>query len=315
MEQFLEQNLTLVLFLAVGLVFAAFALFIWGFVPDEVEEDELYGYRQNKRKRLLEENELYALALPVVKIFAHHIRHIPDTRIWNVSETRKDLRDKLMRSGYMGAFTPNEFMGLCCTSAVAMFVVFCFLTYLITDTPQIPVAVIFGFAGLSLPVMSLNGRITERLIEIDRRLPYTIDLLVLSMRAGLDFMTALDRVVSRGLEQNPDAPVIQELSLVLQEMKVGTARTDALINLCERVDSDYLASMVGSIIQAEKRGTPLATVLEVQIDTIRNKRTQKIEKQASEAAVKILFPLMFIFGAVVVVIMGAMVLKIANQES
>jgi tight adherence protein C len=130
------------------------------------------------------------------------------------------------------------------------------------------------------------------------------------MNAGLDFMSALDRVVTRGQQQNPDDPMIQELGVVLQEMRVGTAKTDALLNLCERVDSDYLNSMVGAIIQSEKRGSPLARVLEIQVDTIRNKRTQKIEKSASQAAVKILFPLMFIFGAVVVVIMGAMVLKI-----
>jgi tight adherence protein C len=133
------------------------------------------------------------------------------------------------------------------------------------------------------------------------------------MRAGLDFMTALDRVVTRGQEQNPDDPMCQELGVVLQEMRVGTARSDALINLCERVKSDYLQSMVGTILQSEKRGSPLANVLEVQVDTIRNKRTQKIEKMASQAAVKILMPLMFIFGAVIVVVMGAMVLKIMNQ--
>jgi tight adherence protein C len=133
------------------------------------------------------------------------------------------------------------------------------------------------------------------------------------MRAGLDFMTALDRVVTRGQEQNPDDPMIQEFGVVLQEMRVGTARADALINLCERVKSDYLQSMVGAILQSEKRGSPLATVLEVQIDTIRNKRTQKVEKAASQAAVKILLPLMFIFGSVILIVVGAMILKIYNQ--
>src|SRR5699024_2541455 len=144
--------------------------------------------------------------------------------------------------------------------------------------------------------------------------PYTVDLLVLSMRAGLDFMSALDRVVARGQIQNPDDPIVQELGVVLQEMRVGTARTDALINLCERVKSDYLDSMVGAIIQSERRGTPLANVLEIQVDTIRNKRTQKIEKAASQAAVKILFPLMFIFAAVILVVIGAMVLRMRSEE-
>lgn len=298
---------------ALVLIFLAGMMLVVGFVPDEVEEDEIYGYRLTKRKRLIEQNDLYAAVLPLIKIFAHYFRGMPDTRLWQISKTRAELRDKLMRSGFMGAFTPNEFLGLCCVSALGMFLAGNLLTTLAFDSPRVPVAMILAGVGLYLPFINLNGAITERLIEIDRRLPYTVDLLVLSMRAGLDFMTALDRVVKSGLEQNPDDPMAQELGVVLQEMRVGTARADALINLCERVKSDYLQSMVGSILQSEKRGSPLANVLEVQIDTIRNKRTQKIEKLASQAAVKILLPLMFIFGAVIVVVMGAMVLKMYNQ--
>jgi len=300
-------------YLAILLIFLAFSLFVFGFVPDEVEEDEIFGYRLTKRKRLLEENDLYAIFLPLIKIFGHYFRRMPDTKFFQISKLRMELRDKLMRSGFMGAFTPNEFLGLCCVSAMGMFLALFFLTMFMTGLPQIPVAMIASGVGFYMPFLSLNGAIVERLIEVDRRLPYTVDLLVLSMRAGLDFMTALDRVVTRGQEQNPDDPMCQELGVVLQEMRVGTARSDALINLCERVKSDYLQSMVGTILQSEKRGSPLANVLEVQVDTIRNKRTQKIEKMASQAAVKILLPLMFIFGAVIVVVMGAMVLKIMNQ--
>ena len=298
---------------ALILIFVAFVLLVVAFVPEEIEEDEIYGYRLTKRRRLIDEDLGYALALPVIKIFAHYIRKLPDTRIWRVSQTRADLRDRLMRSGYMGAFTPNEFMGLCCTGALGMLLAGLLLTTMMTDSPQIPVAIIGAALGLYLPILSLNSAIADRLVEIDRRLPYTIDLLVLSMRAGLDFMSALDRVVARGQEQNPDDPMVQELGVVLQEMRVGTARSDALINLCERVKSDYLQSMVGSILQSEKRGTPLAVVLDVQIDTIRNKRTQNVEKKASQAAVKILFPLMFIFGAVIVVVMGAMILRMMGN--
>ncbi len=298
---------------AIALIFAAFSLLVIGFVPDEVEEDEIYGYRLTKRKRLMEENDLYAMAMPLVQIFAHYFKRMPDSRFIQISKVRADLRDKLMRSGFMGALTPNEFLGMCCVSALGMFAALCGLTTAMTNAPQIPVALIGAAVGFYMPFLQLNSAITERLIEIDRRLPYTVDLLVLSMRAGLDFMTALDRVVSRGQEQNPDDPMVQELGVVLQEMRVGTARTDALINLCERVKSDYLQSMVGAILQSEKRGSPLATVLEVQVDTIRNKRTQKVEKKASQAAVKILLPLMFIFGAVMVVVVGAMILKVQNQ--
>ncbi|MBA2661204.1 MAG: type II secretion system F family protein [Bradymonadaceae bacterium] len=301
------------LFGSIIAIFVAFAFFVWGFVPDDVEEDEIYGYRLTKRKRLIEEDASYAMVLPLVKVFAHYFRRLPDTAAWKISETRSVLRDKLMRSGFMGAFTANEFLGMCCVAAMCLFVVGLVFSFLMTNTPQIPVAFIGAGVGFSLPFMSLNSAMQQRLIDIDRRLPYTVDLLVLSMRAGLDFMTALDRVVTRGQIQNPDDPMVQELGVVLQEMRVGTARSDALINLCERVKSEYLNSMVGAILQSEKRGTPLANVLEIQVDTIRNKRTAKIEKAASQAAVKILFPLMFIFGAVVLVVLGAMILKIMAE--
>lgn len=302
-------NPTVLLIGAVALMFVAFALLTYGFVPDDVDEDEIYGYRLTKRARLLEEEPLYALTLPMVKVFAHYFRMAPESDN-PIERLRKKLRAELPRSGYMGAFTPNEFLGTCCTTALAAVSFVLVFSTLFADSANIPIALIFGIASLYFPFLSLRGAIASRLVEIDRRLPYTIDLMVLSMRAGLDFMTALDRVVTRGQQQNPDDPMIQEFGVVLQEMRVGTSKADALLNLCARVNSEYLNSMVGAIIQSEKRGTPLATVLEIQIDTIRNKRTQKVEKAASQAAVKVLFPLMFIFAAVVVVVMGAMILKV-----
>ena len=308
-------NSSLPLGLAAALtIFIAVSLFVFGFVPDDIDEEDIYGYRLTKRTRLLKENGLYALVLPLVKVFAHYFKSLPHTFLGiEVEAKREMLRKKLVRSGYMGALTPNEFWGLCCVSGLGIAAAIMVMTNLLQGMPNIPISIIVGLAGCSLPYLSLDSAITQRLVEVDRRLPYAVDLLVLSMRAGLDFMSALDRVVATGLEQNPEDPMVQELGVVLQEMKVGTARSDALINLCERVKSEYLKSMVSSILQSEKRGTPLATVLEVQIGTIRNKRTQRIEKAASQAAVKILGPLMFIFGAVLVIIIGAMVLKMRAQ--
>lgn len=307
------MDTTLLLFASLALIFGSFFLLVFGFVPDEVNQDEIYGYRLTKRKRLVESDSIYALFLPFIQIFAHYFSRLPDHKWPRLAAKRADTREKLMRSGFMGAYTPNEFLGLSCLSAVGMFVAGMVISTLLFDSPKIGLAFVMAGVGGYMPTLQLASAITDRLIEIDRKLPYTIDLLVLSMRAGLDFMTALDRVVNRGLEQNPDDAIVQELGVVLQEMRVGSARSDALINLCERVKSEYLQSMVGAILQSEKRGSPLATVLEVQIGTIRTKRTQKVEKLASQAAVKILLPLMFIFAAVLVVVIGAMVLKVKNQ--
>lgn len=311
----LGLDISIVTILAILAVFASGLLLVIGFVPDEVDTEEIYGYRERKRRQLLDEEPLYELTLPLVLIFAHYIRKIPDEKLDVLAQIRRNLRDKLPRSGYVGAYSPDEFLGMCCTAALGTFLGILLLTLWLTGTPRVPLGLIGAGGAAFMPFLTLNSAVTERLIEIDQRLPYTMDLLVLSMNAGLDFMTALERVVQQGKEQNPDNPMIQELSVVLQELRVGTPRADALRNLCDRVHSDYLDSMVGAVIQAEKRGTPLATVLEVQVDTIRNKRSQRIEKEASQASVKILMPLMFIFGAVIVVILGAMVLRIYNRSS
>ena len=211
---------------AVALIFAAFSLLVFGFVPDEVDEDEIYGYRLTKRKRLLEENDLYAAVMPVVKVFGHYFKHMPDTRFIQISKVRSNLRDKLMRSGFMGALTPNEFLGMCGVSACGMFIAMCGLTTLMTNAPQIPVAFIGAGVGFYMPFLQLNGAITERLIEIDRRLPYTVDLLVLSMRAGLDFRRVAElpvrgprggRVATLELYAlETDAPVQQRNKAVVQ---------------------------------------------------------------------------------------------------
>ncbi len=308
------DNTTLLLLASLVLIFGSFFLLVFGFVPEKVNEDEIYGYRLTKRQRLIEEDSTYALFLPIIQIFAHYFStYMPDHKWPKLAAKRADIREKLMRSGFMGAYTPNEFLGLSCVASVGMFLAGMAISVLLFDSPKIGLAIVMGGMGAYMPSLQLSSAIADRLIDIDRKLPYTVDLLVLSMRAGLDFMTALDRVVNRGLEQNPDDAIVQELGVVLQEMRVGTARSDALINLCERVKSEYLQSMVGAILQSEKRGSPLATVLEVQIGTIRTKRTQKVEKLASQAAVKILLPLMFIFAAVLVVVVGAMILKVQNQ--
>jgi len=293
---------------ALVLVGLAGMLSVIAFVPDQLDEDELYGYRERKRNRLLETNLVYRLVLPAIKIFAHYISHIEDTTIEALGRVRSYLRDRLPRSGYIGAFSANEFLGLCCVAGVGGFLFILLMSVWITGMPRPLLAALMVPVGATLPFLSLSSAITRRLVEFDRRLPYTMDLLVLSMRAGLDFMTALDRVVEQGREQNPDDPIVQELGVVLQELRVGTPRSDALRNLVERVQSEYLESMVGAIIQSEERGTPLASVLEAQVETIRKKRSQRIEKQASQAAVKILLPLMFIFMSVIILIVGMMIL-------
>ena len=141
--------------------------------------------------------------------------------------------------------------------------------------------------GLFYPQLWLNDQVKKRHHLITRALPYNLDLLTLSVEAGLDFTGALGKVVEKGKA----GPLREEFQLVLKQLKMGKTREEALKMMVARVDLPPLTTFVTSLIQADKMGTSLGKVLRIQSTQLRIERTQKAEKLANEAPVKMLFPL------------------------
>ena len=139
--------------------------------------------------------------------------------------------------------------------------------------------------------------------------PDTLDLLTISVRAGLGFEGALAKVVEK-----TKGPLSEEFSRALNEIRVGVPRRDALRDIVERTDVPALATFVGAIIQAEQLGVPIAKVLQVQSEQLRIERRQRAEEAAARAPIKMLFPLVgCIFPAMFIVILGpALILIIEN---
>jgi tight adherence protein C len=147
---------------------------------------------------------------------------------------------------------------------------------------------------------------TER---IRAELSNAIDLLTISVEAGLAFDAALAQVA-----RNTQGPLAQEFFRVLQEMQIGTGRLDAMRALAERTDVDELRVFVGAMVQAEAFGIPIASVLRIQSREMRVKRSQRAEEQAQKVPVKILFPLIFcILPALFVVVIGPAALTILHN--
>lgn len=162
-----------------------------------------------------------------------------------------------------------------------------------------------GLVGY-LPWFQLGRMATKRQKEIRLSLPDIMDLLVVSVQAGLAFDIALLRVVDRYR-----GAVSVEFQRVLREMQLGRTRRDALRDMADRVDIPELNALVSAVIQAEQLGVGVSGVLSLQSDLIRDKRQQFIEEQAMKAPVKMLFPLVFlIFPSLLVVILGPAVLNI-----
>jgi tight adherence protein C len=164
--------------------------------------------------------------------------------------------------------------------------------------------IVLGFFG---PNAWLTRKIDERRQTMLRALPDILDLLVISVEAGLGFDSALSRVVS-----TVPGPLSEEFFRMLQETRVGVSRRDAMRHLMERTDVEELRSFILAMIQAEAFGVTIARVLRVQADEMRVKRRQRAQEKAFAAPVKLVFPLVFcIFPALFIVLLGPAAIQIA----
>lgn len=164
--------------------------------------------------------------------------------------------------------------------------------------------VLLPAVGFGLPFLWLDDRVRERHNLILRHLSFHIDLLTLSVEAGLDFTAAIGKIVERG----KNGPLKDEFRLMLSEIRVGKKRSDALRAMAERVQLIQLTSFISALVQADKLGMSIGKVLRIQSDTVRVERSQRAERRANEAPVKILIPLvLFIFPTIWIILAGPLV--------
>ncbi len=173
------------------------------------------------------------------------------------------------------------------------------------------VGVVLGFMA---PDIALTQLISRRQGGIRRALPDALDLLVISMEAGLGIDQAMARV---GDEIRLTSPTLaDEFQIINREQRAGKPRLDAWRSMAERVDIDFVRQFVAMLVQTERFGTPIASALGQFADTLRTRRTQAAEEAAAKAGVKLLFPLVFfIFPSIFVVALGPAIIAMGNLFS
>src|SRR5262245_17986367 len=165
---------------------------------------------------------------------------------------------------------------------------------------EVGAAVLFAVFGYTIPSAAISARASKRQKEIRKALSDTMDLLTISVEAGLGFDSALAQVV-----KNVPGPLSQEIARTLQEMQIGVSRIDALRHLSDRTEVPELDGFVLSMIQADKYGVGVAAVLRAQSTELRQKRRQRAEETAQKVPLKLLFPTIFmILPALFIVILG-----------
>ncbi len=166
-------------------------------------------------------------------------------------------------------------------------------------------AAVGGLAGM-LPSLQLGSKGRQRSAQIARELPDVLDLLTVSVEAGLGFDSALAKVVEK-----MSGPLPDEFARILRGIRMGEPRRDALRQLAERTDVADLKLFIGSVVQGEQLGVSISKILRVQSDQIRLVRRQRAQEAAMKAPIKMLFPLvLFIFPALFVVLLGPAAIQI-----
>lgn len=166
--------------------------------------------------------------------------------------------------------------------------------------------VVMGFSlGASLPHFYLKQKAKTRSMMATKELPDILDLLTVSLEAGLGFDGALSRVVSR-----KNGVLSREFHRCIEEIRLGKTRREALLGIKERLLAEDIRVLIANIVQAEKLGIGMVKVLQIQSQEVREKRKQRAEEAAMKAPIKMMFPLvLFIFPSLFIVVLGPAVLQ------
>jgi tight adherence protein C len=224
-------------------------------------------------------------------------------RRWGNAE---DIRRQLVAAGMYGV-TPNKFLGYRILATVGLPLIWIWFA---TTTSFAGIVGFLGaiaciYLGWALPLRVVKERAKRRLSEIDYELPELIDLLVVTVEAGLGFVGSLQMAAGR-----LDGPLGEELRLTLQEQNMGLSVNEALSNTMARCDTPSMRSFVRSIVQGETLGVSIGQIMRDLATEMRRRRKASAEERAQKAPIKILFPLVFlIFPAMFVVLLGPAIMQ------
>jgi len=259
-------------------------------IPQPVEEGEIPEAKPR--------GPLTRLMTALIKIVG---RSVEKLKFPFLIAMKKNIKTKLGMAGNPGNLSPSDFIAIQVLAAIGLL----FLVMILFETTDVIYLLLALLLGFYFPNYWLKEKINIRRKIVFRSLPDVLDLLTLCVEAGLDFGSAVNKLVERGEE----GPLKDEFFNLEQEIRMGKSRIDALRDMAQRIDHPALTSVVNSLIQAIQLGGSLASILRTQSDQMRTQRFLLAEKLAAEAPIKLLFPLLFfIFPTIFIVLFGPIVL-------
>lgn len=225
------------------------------------------------------------------------------------AEIVQAIEKKVLQSGRPGGFSARDYLGMKVIFALGLPLFLYTVTGGVLEPKTAFLIVIAGIVGWRLPDMQLNGKVRRRSDLMEKTFPDTLDLLTVSVEAGLGFDGALAKVVEKS-----EGPVADEFRRVLQEVKMGKTRREALRDFADRSGVDDIKTFTGAIIQSDQLGLNIGKTLKNQAEQMRRKRRQRIEEKAMKVPVKMLIPLVvFIFPTIFIVLLGPALIQIIEN--
>ena len=250
---------------------------------------------------------IFKMFKPLVRMFSS------DMRGFIAEKQYKSLSQRLSAGGMNYAIMPEEFVTLKWVCLVVGTVTAIFL-YSVNEGlgPEALVIVVSSVPiGFLYPDLWLNDKIRYRRRVVEKDFPFLLDLLVLSMRAGLNYSSSLGQAIA----SLPHGPVRDEFSKLLREIRAGKVRREALTDLGQRMNIPSVNNFVAAMNQAEETGGEIVEVLTLQAEQKRSERFSAAEEQANKAPIKMLLPMMlFLFPIVFMLVAFIMVVKLAETN-
>jgi tight adherence protein C len=265
---------------------------------DDVEQGAEWRYDVSRMNELRRLDPLYRLLQPVFSVLARMNRVLFRERLGEIVR-------QLQAAGLPRFWLPEEYLArlqILALFSTPLWIYGLFWVFGPQGAALTPVGVILTAWFLRY---RLSRRAIYRLRQIKRRMPYLLDLLTLLMEAGATFLNALNQAV----DEFRGHPVAEEFGRVLADMNLGKTRMEAFQAMRDRLADDEITSIIGTIIQGEHLGTPLARIFRSQADVLRVKRSQRAETIAGEAGVNMLMPAVLVMASTVLIILGPFLLN------
>ena len=307
----------------VVVVIVAIVLVVVGLRSPEAADPlqaRLAEYSTRERPVTLEEIELSQpfserIIMPVVRQFGQFAaRFTPQASL-------QSIQHKLDLAGNPKGWDPANFYAARIGAAIGLAALFFLLTWVMPRDGVLPISIKNhpataiglslggGLFGFYLPTLLLGSKIRRRQGVIIKAMPDALDLLTVCVEAGLGFDQAMSQVNVKW-----DNELSMAFGRVLQELRLGKLRREALRDMAERIEVPEMTSFAAAIIQADQLGVSMAKVLRIQSEQMRIRRRQRAEKKAHEAPIKMLIPMAFlIFPSIYIVLLGPAALTLKNS--